>query len=95
MRRRSQNKAGVWSDQRWIVSESGPGQFQSVGGVPDEWIDLDLFFRWWSWLRRRRSWKSRCRHRYLEYVHDFKEGQAPRLGRVLSQVNHLLIARRV
>ena len=52
MRRRSQSKAGVWSDQRWIVSESGPGQIQSVGGVPDKWIDLG--FHWWSGLRCRR-----------------------------------------
>ena len=91
MRRRSQGKAGVWSDQRWIVSESGPGQFQGVGGVPDQWIDLG--FDWWSWRLRVR--RLRGRRWYLEDVYDFKEGPAPRHGRMLSQVNHLLIARRV
>ena len=59
---------------------------------------------WRCWkLRGRlgcwRCWKLRCRlgcwRWYLEDVYDFKEGPASRHGRMLSQVNHLLIARRV
>jgi hypothetical protein len=35
----------IWSDQRWIVSESGPGQFQSICSIPDTWINFVFLVR--------------------------------------------------